>query len=439
MSRAREIAKAFFEGRFKSAEIDSRKVRSGSVFFALPGKHAHGNEFASAALKKRASLVVFEGRAGAPKDSRVVCVRDTAAMMRDIAAETRKLTSAGVVTVTGSVGKTTVKDMLSLCLGPAKKVLATKGNFNNHLGLPLSMMNLRKTHEYAVFEIGTSSPGEISFLAELAKPRVGVLTHIGTAHLEGFGTVEKIAEEKASMFASLLPPAIAVFPDILRRYEAVMRESENCRRIVLQPGEPRDLEEKGGQFHWSLDGVDFQLRTVALHNVQNARLAVEATRALGVPLSKIAAGLAKWSPQPHRMNLLNWRKRMILDDCYNANPVSVRGAAKTALRLRRRPGQKVFAVLGDMAELGPKTRSMHRSVGTSLAKGGVDVLVGLGELVSSTLRAFEREGGHACRLFERSDEVADFLKSMTRPHDIILLKGSRAMKLEQVVNRLIQP
>ncbi len=435
---AQALAQRLYAGELGELVMDSRKVAAGGAFLALPGQHTHGNAHIAAALQRGARLAIADARVPHPAAPNVLAVPEPEAFLRFLAAAVRRLSPAVFIAVTGSTGKTTVKELIALALGGPPAVHRSPGNFNNHLGLPLTLANLRAGARFAVLEMGTSGPGEIARLVELARPHAGVITAIGESHLAGFGSLHAVALEKASLFAGLEASGLCFLPASVRRHEAVRRAIAD--REVLHYGlageevAPEAVLWRGMGVAWSFMGQEFHLPSPGQHNLLNAQAAVAVAYTFGVPLARIARRLRLFKPADHRLRLIPWRRRSILDDCYNASPASVMAAADTALRLKG--GGRVFAALGDMKELGSRSRALHRRVGEALARSGVDVLLARGDQAQFLLEGFERGGGRSSLTCHNAAEMAEFLRRHSRPRDIILLKGSRSMHMEEVLELL---
>lgn len=434
------LAAALHAGRHRDVVIDSRQASQGSVFVALPGTRTHGNAFLAGALEQGADLAVADKAHPHPEGPKVLAVDDPARFLWDLGLAMRRLSAARFVGLTGSFGKTTTKDMIALALGHPRGVLKTEGNLNNQLGVPLTLCRLREHHRLAVVELGASVPGDIDSLAGLVRPHVAVLTGVGDAHLEGLGGIAGVAAEKSRIFAHTAPEGAAVLPaDALRH--AALRKALAGRKTVLfglagEEVSPAGLRATAAGFAWRFGGARFRLGTPARHNLMNAQAAVAVARELGVRPEAAAERLARWEPAPHRMRLLSWRRRTVLDDCYNANPVSLFAAVQTACALRRAGTARVFAAVGDMLELGPGSTRLHGEAGRKMAEAGVDFLVAIGTEVRASLRGFDRHGGRASRYCGTASEAAEILRRLTRPGDVLLVKGSRGMHLEHILEEL---
>ena len=436
------IARRLFEGDYQKITIDSRAITKGDIFLALPGEHVHGNSFIESALKKGAALVIADAQEAHPSQRNIIAHKDPALFLTQIAAEILSLSSAQRFAITGSNGKTTTKDMAACILGSRRKVLTTLGNFNNQLGVPLTLSRLKKHHQIAVIEIGTSFPGEIELLTQLVQPDISVLTSVNAAHLSGFKNLSAIALEKSHIFSSTYEGSTALLHEREFNENASVQKALKGKKVhlinTLEKGNlVSKVRLKSGRISFSYKGSPLTINTPAFHNIENACTAISLGEQAGIPLSTIIKRLATWQPPAHRMNIFSWKKRKVIDDCYNANPTSVLSALKTAMSLKMSKRQKVFVAFGDMKELGRRSSSLHRELGSKMAQMGVEVLLTLGKEARATLKTYDYKGGACSRHFNDTNEMASFLQHFTKPHDIILVKGSRSMHLEQVVDTLL--
>lgn len=431
-----QLARDLYEGRLRKVQIDSREVRDKDIFIALPGNSVHGNTFAEGVLKKADTWVIADRKAPHPQHDRCIPVSDPEKALTELAKSVRALSSAHFTAITGSNGKTTTKELTATILGAPRRVLKTQGNYNNHLGVPLTLCMLKHHHRYAVVEVGTSNPGEIHPLTNLVRPHFSVLTSVHHAHLSGFRSLSAIADEKSDIFRAA-PDALC----FVRQKEfdhPTVRKALKGRDVIVfdAEGSCHDPDFRRGHLEWSYGEQLFKLSSPAPHNALNAQASIRIGQSLGMTLGDLANRLQTWMPADHRMCLLNWKKRRIIDDCYNANPASVLSALDSALKLRHRENQRVFVVMGDMKEMGRQSRSLHRHIGEEMAQRGVDVLLTLGDHSQETLKSFAMNGGENFKHCEHQEEMAQLLQMWTRPHDILLVKGSRTMRLEKVIEAL---
>ena len=434
-----KIAQQLFHGQWGEVCIDSRAVKKGDVFVALPGNNCHGNDFISEVIEKGAVCIIADANAPYPKHPLVMADKNPEEFLWQLSIAVLELSKARRIAVTGSNGKTTTKDMLACILGTEKEVHRTRGNYNNHLGVPITLCQLKDHHSIVVIELGTSNPGEIERLTNLVQPEFSVLTSINRAHLSGFKSLSAIALEKSSIFR-YAQQAQCFLRSIDWNHRSV-RQSLGQRNPVFfdidQPeGEIQELDTQTGCLRWKFHGEEFTVASPAPHNKDNAQAALCVGLAMGISLAEMKQRLAQWKSPDHRMCMLNWKKRKIIDDCYNANPASVVAALETAVGLRRNDQQRIVVLFGDMKEMGRQSKSLHRNVGVEMARLGVDMLFTLGEFAKESLYSFERSGGSNFGTCKNTDEMAQMVKHYSRPNDIILVKGSRSMHLEQVFDSL---
>ncbi len=422
---------------------NSRVLQPGELFIPLRGPNFDGHDFlAQAAQLGAAACLSEEAVGGLPLP--VVLVPDTLKALGDLAAALRNRFNGPVVGITGTTGKTTTKEMLASILMRTGEGLKSAGNFNNLVGVPLTLFELRPEQKWAVIELGMSERGEITRLTEIASPTIGLITNIGRAHLETLGGIEAVARAKGELFANLPDGGTAI----------VNVDDEQVRRLPIANGVKRitfgslaEADVHAEQIAAGNGVVDFLLhlggdqRRVRLplpgrHNVMNALAAAAAAWVLEVDIDDIAAGLEAFVPCPGRMELVRLANDiLILDDSYNANPLSVR-AALDALHDMGRATRRI-ALLGDMLELGTAAEDLHREVGR-IAAGCVDQLLVFGQLAMEIGHG-ATEAGLAEECVEAGEDhaaVAARLRELLQPGDRLLVKGSRAMQLEKVVGML---
>jgi UDP-N-acetylmuramoyl-tripeptide--D-alanyl-D-alanine ligase len=427
------------EAEFASVSTDSRKIEPGCLFIALRGEHFDGARFVEAAARDGATAAMinadsYDGHAACP----LLLVDDTRLALGRLAAHWRGGFDIPVVGLTGSNGKTTVKEMLASILGAhagsADAVLATQGNLNNDIGMPLTLLRMRPAHRYAVIEMGMNHAGEIDYLTRIARPQIALVNNASGAHLAGLGTVENVARAKGEIFAGLGNDGIAVI-NADDPHAALWRKLAHPHRVIAFALDAEadvsacwDVTEFGIQMELATPDGDavVHLRVPGAHNARNALAAAAAAVALGVPLPVIASGLEKFGGVAGRLQRKQGRNgAIVIDDTYNANPDSVRAALKVLAQLRDR---RIF-VLGDMGELGPDAPRLHAEIGAEARRLGVAKLLGLGELSREAVQAF----GEGARHFEDVEELNRALAEELAPGVTVLVKGSRFMKMERVV------
>jgi len=428
---------------FDAVTTDSRAAGAGDLFVALKGERFDGHQFVATALAQGAVAALVERGAILAPGVSALLVADTRIALGQLAAFWRSRFAIPLVAVTGSNGKTTVKEMLACILGAAltpeeaaagMDVLATRGNLNNDIGLPLTLLSLRATHRYAVIEMGMNHPGEIRYLTRIAKPDVALVNNAHAAHLEGLASVEQVARAKGEIFEGLSADGCAAI-NADDAYAGLWRELAGAHRIIafgVEPGAQVTAAFKlGGHgselaLHTPQGDCALTLQVPGMHNVRNALAAAAAAVALGIGLAAIAAGLSRFAGVKGRLQRKpGLHGAALIDDTYNANPGSVRAAIAV---LAAAPGKKML-VLGDMGELGPEAEELHRQIGETAKHSGVDRLFALGDLSRFAAESFGAGGRH----FERIQELLAEVENLLAPDVTLLVKGSRFMQMERVV------
>lgn len=421
---------------------DSRNISSGDLFVPLRGEHFDGHDYLSQAVKNGAVACLSE-EVVAGLAVPVVRVDNTLKALGDIASAWRMRLNGPLVAITGSAGKTTTKEMLATIMETVAPGLKTAGNFNNLIGLPLTLLNLKKEHQWAVVEMGTSALGEIERLTEIAAPTIGVITNVGPAHLETLAGLDGVARAKGELFAGLKGGSAVVNLDDSR--VAALPIANGVKRITYGLSEKADIRavkisEIGGTIQFDLlangERLPVSLAVPGQHNVTNALAAAAAAHELNVSLNDIASGLERFTAVPGRMCLLRLADGgLLLDDSYNSNPLSASAALSTLTALKKH-GRSI-AVLGDMLELGVEAKRMHSELGAKAA-AAVDFLIAVGGFAES-LRQGAIEAGLSEDKIVRVNSAVDAigcLESVRQPGDQILVKGSRGVQLDLVVNSL---
>ena len=427
-------------GAFHGAGLDSRSLAPDQLFVALVGEHSDGRNHAPAALTEGHWILTravddgtgdpLAGSAAAPGTG-VLLSHDPVAALGHLARSWRESLGPRVVAVTGTNGKTTTKDLLSAVLSGAGAVHATRGNFNNHLGVPLTLLALAPEHRFAVIELGASALGEIATLAGLARPQVGVITNASEAHLAEFGNLKGVIAGKGELVEALPATGTAVLNADSPGF-AAWRERTSARVVSFGTGgdHPWTWHGVGSGGVLVLDREEWPVPLPGEHNGANLAAAVLAARALGVRDDALRRGLASFRGSPHRGVLSELSGRTFLDDTYNANPRSVVAATRALLAM---PGSgSAVAVLGAMAELGPDSDDIHRATGSELAGAGLDRLVTVGTAAQPFGEGFAAAGGQAAHCDDHAG-AAVWLAAHTRPGDHVLVKGSRSTAMEAVL------
>jgi UDP-N-acetylmuramoyl-tripeptide--D-alanyl-D-alanine ligase len=440
--------------------IDTRTLQPGDLFFAIVGPRVDGHDFVEAALQKGAgAVVVAKGGIGRWKTApAVVRVKDTTRALQDLGAHARRRRPLKVVGITGSAGKTTAKDMTAAVLGTRFVTHRSEGNLNNAWGLPLTLLRMEDDRDAAVLEMGMSYRGEIARLVEIADPDVGVILNVLRVHLEHFSGIDAIARAKGEMFAGLRSDAVAVWnaddPRVARLGRAFPGASIGYglrgrgREVTAEEIVPLGLEGTRFTLRRGRERVPVILKVAGSQHVGNALAAAAAGFACGVEARDIATGLAGVRPAPMR-GVLHRRADgvAILDDTYNSNPAAMERAIELLAGTKPR-GRRILAA-GDMLELGPYAGRAHARIGALAARSGVDLFVAVGPLSLKAAGAARRPAGRdgaagdsgarspEVRHFEDSTAAAAWLAAEVRPGDLVLVKGSRGMKMERVVAALL--
>ena len=417
---------------------DSRTIAPGELFVALSGDNFDGHNYLHAAIARGAAAALVSREVGGASALPQIIVGDTLNALGRLAQCWRRRFAIPMIALTGSNGKTTVKEMLRSILtahtGSAADVLATEGNLNNHIGMPLMMLRLNGAHRYAVFEMGMNHLLEIDYLTHLLEPDVALIIMAGTAHIGELGSREAIAQAKGEILAGLPADGIAVI-NCHDRFGEYWRDLAGKRRVIGFGVLPED--EVVGEFSTETltirhadESITVHLHVAGEHNQRNALAAAAAALAVDVPLAAIAEGLEDFEGVSGRLRSYEGHgNATIIDDTYNANPDSVRAAIDV---LKTRQGKRLL-VLGDMGELGPGARDMHSEIGNYARHANLDGVFALGELTEATVMAIGASGWH----FDSIDELVDEILPRLGPNATVLVKGSRFMKMERVVARLV--
>lgn len=422
---------------FREVVSDSRAIGEGDCFVALSGPNFDGHDFVAQAAGRGAACAVVSRAVDVALPQ--IVVDDPLQALQAFAAHWRAAFDIPLVGVTGSNGKTTVRALLEAVLAPLGPVLATRGNLNNHIGVPLTLCRLRGEHRAAVIEMGANHAGEIAMLSAMARPTLAIVSNAGDAHLEGFGSRDGVARAKGEIFAALPAKGVAVI-NADDAYADYWRSIAQCRQLgfglhadadvrasAVRPEPPEAPVGNRFQLHIpGADAVEVQLPLPGEHNVRNALAAAAAAHALGLDAPRIALALRDVTPPEGR---LRWHQlaggARLLDDSYNANPDSL--AAGVALLAATR-GTRVLA-LGDMAELGPNSRELHAEAGARARAAGIERVYGVGPLAREAVTAFG-EGGEA---FDSTEALIEAMRRALAPDWVVLLKGSRTARMEQVL------
>jgi len=435
------------EARVTSASIDTRTLEPGAAFFALKGKRTDGHRFLPDAARAGAVAAIVEGEParGETTPGAVILVGDVRAALWEAARAARRKLSARVVALTGSTGKTTTKELLGAGLSASLRVHRTAGNLNNELGVPLTILAAPDEADVLVLELGMNGPGQIAALTRLADPDVGLVTNIRPVHLEFFASLDDLAAAKGELYACLRDDSTSVvnLDDPHVRVQAARHpgprltygraEEADVRLLAI---EDRYVPGAGLEFRYGGRSHALRLKLGGAHAALDALAAIAAVAAVGAPIEPALEAMADVEPPPGRGRLHRLPDDILLvDDSYNCNPAALDSVLGTMQAAEVR-GRKVL-VLGDMLELGPQEADFHRQAGEQAASRGIHVLVGVGPRARIAVEAARRAGIAEVRHVDDSSQAARDLKAWLRPGDLVVVKGSRAMKLEKVVEALL--
>lgn len=428
------------DAEFQFVSTDTRKINPGELFIALQGPNFDGHDYVAEAQKKGA-IAALSNRA-IETTLPIIKVADTHAAMGQLAKLRRlQLKNIPVIALTGSCGKTTVKEMIYTILHECGNTLANQGTLNNDIGVPLTLLRLTAEHRFAVIEMGANHPGEIAYLTDMVKPNVAFINNIAPAHLEGFGSVEGVARAKAEIFQGLQEDGIALI-NVDDDYAAWL-SAQLTDKTILSFGIKNKADiyasdliaDANDRYSFTLHTpqgkVPIQLVVLGQHNVLNALAAAAATLAIGVDLVAIKNGLEKVQPVAGRLvTKQGYNGARIFDDTYNANPSSVKAALNV---LAKQTGIKIFA-MGEMREMGQDSIRYHREIGAMAKQLGIQHLYACGELSQAAVEGFG-EGAHYCAT---QAELSEAVRALLQPAMTVLVKGSRGMKMENVVAALVE-
>ena len=437
---------------FQGISTDSRTVAEGELFVALKGPHFDGHHFALEALRKKAGgVLIEEGKVGdirwnGYRSRAVIAVGDTLSALGDIAQSWRRKYDIPLVALTGSNGKTTTKEMIAACLETTFSILKTKGNLNNLIGVPLTLLTLTEKERIVVLEMGMNVPGEIGRLAEIAEPDVGLITNIQAVHLEGMGSLERLKEEKGELFRKMRRDGTILVNQDDPRVVDLARDypGQKITFGIEHPAEimAREIQLHGAQgtsFTLILEGeaLEIHLRLLGRHFIPNALAAVGMACLFGVEVDRAREALENFRPFPMRMEVVPLKGGgTLINDAYNANPHSMGVALETLAEVKGTG--RAIAVLGDMLELGGFTNQAHEQVGKKVCDLSIDFLMAMGDEAPVVVESAIRFGlpMERAQIVESHSEAASLLRQMVQSGDWVLVKGSRRMAMEKIVERL---
>lgn len=431
---------------FKGVCIDSRIVRPGEVFVAIKGAHFDGNNFVGDAVEKGAPAVITASPAPVPGGVSMVEVKDTVDALGDLASWWRNRFKAPCVAITGSNGKSTTKEMAAAIASCRGSVLKTEGNYNNLIGLPLTVFRWEKEHDVAVLEMGMNASGEIRRLTKVACPDIGLITNITAAHLEKLHSVEGVAQAKGELFEAMDSRSIAIINDEdpwVKKLGAKFKGRkitfgmQNTSDVKFLHMDSRGLDDT--ELAFGVGGREYKIKVPlpGTHNVMNALGAIAIGLALGIEVNEMLDRLAGFHPMAMRFERVQLSNGVCLvNDSYNANPQSMRAAFRTVGAARR--AGRFIAVLGDMLELGEQSAALHRETGAAAVESGVQVLFVFGSFAPEFSKGAQGKGMKKTEVREYEDIAAleKAVEKEIRAGDVLLVKGSRGMRMERIVEYL---
>ena len=426
-------------GRFAASgwSVDSRSLVPGDVFFALRGPSHDGHDHVSGAFRAGAAAAVVDHPVEAVGP--LFVVEDTLGALQRTAAMARRTWGGALVAVTGSAGKTSTKEAIAALLSAELPAGRSEGNLNNHVGVPLSLLRLPDGCRVAVIEIGMNHAGEIRDLAAIARPNVGVVTNVGSAHIEYFGSIEGIAQAKRELIEALPREGIAVL-NADDPYVASFAAVHSGWSLTFGLGESaavraRDVSYEAAGASFTVDGVRFSVPQTGAHAVRNVLAGIAVARAFGIPTARLVEPACRIEAPAMRGRRLDLGGITIFDDCYNANPEATRAMVDV---LAAAPARRRAAVLGEMLELGPLAEALHRGIGSYVAERGIDVLIGIRGAARHMVDEAVRAGmSGAAYFFDDPETAGDFARAWLAPGDAALFKGSRGVRVERALDRLL--
>ena len=426
---------------FTGVVIDSRKIGRGNLFIATKGERVDGHNYIPQAFEKGCLAAVCEHL---PEilPGPCILVKDSFTALKKIAAYYRSVLDIRVVGITGSVGKTSTKEVVASVLSEKYRVLKTEGNFNNEVGLPLTVLSIREQHQVAVLEMGMNHFGEMRRLSEIARPDVCVITNIGPCHLEFLGDLDGVLKAKTEIFEYMNPEGICCLngdDERLRRIHEVHGKKplffgnrSDCD-VTVSNVEDCGLYGSRGILHIGKEEMPFRIAVPGKHMIQNALCAATVGKWFGLTIEQIAAGIGKTRPVAGRSRIVDTGKLLVIDDCYNANPVSM----KSAIHLLETAKTRKVAILGDMFELGEDEIQLHEEVGQFLAGRDIDVVICIGKLAEHIYIQAGKQIEN-CYYFSSKEEFQKEIGNLIQTADTVLIKASNGMKFSTIVNLCLQ-
>ncbi|MDD5355252.1 MAG: UDP-N-acetylmuramoyl-tripeptide--D-alanyl-D-alanine ligase [Candidatus Omnitrophica bacterium] len=435
---------------FTGVSTDSRAIKKGDIFFALKGENFDGHNFVKDAADKKAAAVIISDdknsvvrvliKSKKPAVN-ILKVKDTAIALGNLAKYYRRVNNVPLIAVTGSVGKTTAKDIIAQVLSKRHEVLSNIGTHNNHIGVPQTIFRLNEKHNICVLELGTSRFGEISYLSGITRPDVAVITNIGASHLEFFKNLEGVFKEKKTIVGKLKGPRVVLLngDDVFLRN---LKLPSGFKVFYFGQKEPCDfmasdiaVENNAVVFSFNKKHK-FRVNTLGKFNIYNVLAGIACGLIFGLSIEDIKESLNNFKFPDKRLNKINCPRFSIIDDTYNSNPLSLRNAIESLIEIKA--GGRKILVMGDMLELGKESVDLHRQIGSFVAEKPIDIFVTFGKLSKSAAQAAKAKSGNkqGIFIFDSKPELINFLKDKIQPGDAVLIKGSRRLRMEEIVSSL---
>ncbi len=431
-----------FSGRFKDRKVtgistDTRSLKAGQAFIALKGENFDGHEYIPKAIDKNTSCIIAENSVE-DFDTEIIKVNDTLEALGKIAAYFRETSDYKLIAITGSVGKTTTRQLVSHVLKQKYKVHQSPKNYNNKIGLPITLLSAPEDTEYLVAELGSNSPGEIEYLTNTAKPDIAVVTNARAAHLEGFGSIQTVINEKVSISEGLKPGGKFIINKQLYGY----LDRESTTFSISEPADinPEKIEYQKEGTTFSLNGKRIELPLHGSGNIENALACWAVCKNTQISIDEFASGIKTLPAISMRSEIIEADKITLINDCYNANPTSMENALGIARSLSERENKRLVFICGEMKELGKDSKIYHSKLGKQIADNKVDLLIAIGEDSKYTAENAEKhsKNGMKIKFHKDTKSASNNLTNLLQNYDIVLIKGSRSNRLESLTEKILQ-
>ncbi len=444
-------------GSITAVSTDSRSIKRGDCFFAIPGPNFDGHNFISQALAAGAKYIVYQSNLFSPQAGLggvFIKVDDTVKALGTLAARYRTECDFKVLAITGSVGKTTTRHIITRVLCSRYRVFQAPKNFNNQIGLPLTLLAAQPDNQFIIAELGTNKPGEIAYLSKIAQPDLAVVTNVYPAHLEGFGSLDAIIEEKLSIAQGLSPGGtLFISGDNENLIEAARRRGLNFKTFGLSqkcdihPEKSDPATARSAVTSWNCDSSRFTIGQTSINvplsgrgNLENSLAAWAVCNELGFTAEQFADAVRNLTAVPMRTDIKRLGTIIVIDDCYNANPGSMKNALELLSKMAARQDRRPVFICGNMAELGAQSQHLHRELASDIVRAGVQLVIAVGPLAAVAASTAKKLADYELEIenFADADFAADNLHKFIKDYDIVLVKGSRTVTLEKTVKKLSQ-